>query len=105
MRESRASVGQILAIVFALVVIVVMSRSLFGPALLPLGPGWEPLIRGGLILLFIGGIGICLFKLLSPSSKNQESDEDAIKLLRQRYAKGELSTEEYRRILEELRRS
>ncbi len=105
MGKLRAFVGQTLATIFALVVITMMLRSLFGPTPLPLGPGWEQLARGSLILLFIGGIGICLFKLFSSSSEDQGSDEDAVKLLRQRYAKGELSTEEYRRMLEELRRS
>ncbi|MCD6128936.1 SHOCT domain-containing protein [Candidatus Bipolaricaulota bacterium] len=81
------------------------------PGLAPLGPGWDRLANGALIictgLLAIGGLLYVLVYVLggvAPSGGTEDRSDPALEILKQRYARGEITTEEYRRMLDELRR-
>lgn len=67
------------------------------------GPIWMLLFWGGLIILAIWLIG-----LLFPSAKNQSNDSstplEAQEILKARYARGELTREQYQEMLETLQR-
>lgn len=76
------------------------------------GPHWSggfpPLIIiGGILLLIMWGLLIWLIiyaiRKLSQKNLNDGSRDPAITILRERYSKGEVSTEEYRDRLKELR--
>lgn len=67
--------------------------------------GWPMMIGGGLFMLLFWGLiiwlVIYLIRKLSQSNTTTPSDQ-AVDLLRQRYSRGEISTEEYRERLYEL---
>lgn len=57
---------------------------------------------GGFGLLFLVGVVVLAYYLLT-SREGEESEEEALKILRERYARGELSSEEYREMREKLK--
>lgn len=67
--------------------------------------GWPMMIGGGLFMLVFWGLiiwlVIYLIRELSQNNTTNSSDK-AVDLLRQRYSRGEISTEEYRERLYEL---
>lgn len=67
--------------------------------------GWPMMIGGGLFMLLFWGLiiwlVIYLIRNLSQNSTTNNSDK-AVDLLKQRYSRGEISTEEYRERLYEL---
>ncbi len=75
------------------------------------GPQWggfPPLIIiGGILLVIVWGLLIWLaiyaIRKFSQKSLNYEDRDPAVTILRERYSKGEISTEEYRERLKELR--
>jgi putative membrane protein len=70
-----------------------------------LGGGFPMMMFGGIFMLVFWGLVIWLIVLairkLSPGGKSSQTDK-AVDLLKQRYSKGEISTEEYRERLHEL---
>ncbi|MDC3418691.1 SHOCT domain-containing protein [Aquibacillus salsiterrae] len=71
-----------------------------------LGGGFPMMMFGGIFMLIFWGLVIWLIVLairkLSSGSKSNQID-NAVNLLRQRYSRGEIDTEEYRKRLNELR--
>lgn len=73
--------------------------------------GWESMLIGGLImLLFWGGLLTLLFFVVRAAVRSSNgrpgagnSSDAAIRILDQRYAKGEIDAEEYRRMKDELK--
>ncbi|MFS0645621.1 SHOCT domain-containing protein [Siminovitchia sp. 179-K 8D1 HS] len=63
------------------------------------------MMGGGIMMLIFWGLVIWLviyaIRKLSPNEKSNHADS-AVDILRQRYAKGEISVEEYRERLKEL---
>ena len=81
------------------------------------GFGWTGMLFGGLMmLLFWGGVAILLllaFRSFAQSSSSQgssvstlarASDKNALEIVKQRYAKGELTKEEYDNLRQDLTR-
>lgn len=70
-----------------------------------LGGGFPMMMFGGIFMLAFWGLVIWLIILairkLSPVSKSIQID-NAVNILRQRYSRGEIDTEEYRHRLQEL---
>jgi putative membrane protein len=70
-----------------------------------LGGGFPMMMFGGIFMLVFWGLVIWLIVLairkLSPGGKSSQTDK-AVDLLKQRYSRGEISTEEYRERLHEL---
>ncbi|WP_067728719.1 SHOCT domain-containing protein [Oceanobacillus damuensis] len=69
------------------------------------GGGFPMMIFGGIFMLVFWGLIIWLIVLVTRklSSRNKSSQTDkAVELLRQRYSRGEIDTEEYRQRLHEL---
>jgi len=65
--------------------------------------GWESILIGGLMMLLMwGGLFILLFFVIRAASSDRRdrggegSDQRALAILDQRYAKGEIGAEEYR---------
>lgn len=70
-----------------------------------LGGGFPMMMFGGIFMLVFWGLVIWLIvysiRKWSPNDKTTHSDK-AVDLLRQRFSRGEISTEEYRERLHEL---
>ncbi|WP_170006064.1 SHOCT domain-containing protein [Bacillus fonticola] len=70
-----------------------------------LGGGFPMMFGGGLLMLLFWGLIIWLviyaIRKWSPTDRSNSSDK-AVEILKQRYSRGEIDTEEYRQRLREL---
>lgn len=68
--------------------------------------GWGGWMTGGLVILLVIGLIIALVVLLmrsgNSSSRREIGPNQALELLKQRYARGEITREEYEEIRREL---
>ena len=56
--------------------------------------GWWPLAAVGMVAM-MGLMGWMMWSMMRPGAHRQAPAQDAVELLRQRYARGELSTEDF----------
>jgi putative membrane protein len=72
------------------------------------GWGWGWMIFGGLhMLLFwalVIGVIVLVVRVLSDGASGKRHDKDALAILKERYARGEIDKAEYERMREDLRR-
>ncbi len=64
---------------------------------LVIGAGW---ICGLLILALI--VGVAIRAMTSPGKNDRKSEDEALEILRKRYAEGEITEEEFEHMKEEL---
>lgn len=66
------------------------------------GMGWWMIFGTLMMIAFWGGVIWLVISLARPSRPESSGDDVAIGILRERYARGELSREEFDRMLAEL---
>lgn len=66
------------------------------------GMGWWMIFGSLMMIAFWGGVIWLIVSLARPSRPEPPGQDTAIRILRERYARGELSREEFDRMLAEL---
>jgi putative membrane protein len=66
------------------------------------GSRWFGLFGGLLWLILIGVIIYLLVSLVAPRHEMKHGDEDPLEIVRRRYAKGEITREEYEQMRKDL---
>ena len=120
MRETKAwgyGIALAAAALFGLGLLFITAR---GPAFAPLagfwgGPGWDAFWNGfvhiALIAAVVFAVAIAVKTLFASRtsdraapSRDADSGADAMEIVRQRYARGEITREEYLQLLDDLKR-
>ncbi len=118
MRETKAwGYGIALAALLGLGLLFLAAR---GPALAPLagfwgGPGWDAFWNGflhiALVAAVVLAVAIAVRTLFSSRTSDRstpyrdvDSGSEALEIVRQRYARGEITREEYLQLLDDLKR-
>lgn len=70
------------------------------------GMGWWMVFGGGLWVLFLVLVAVFLLTMFRPTSPRRQDDPSgpgALEIARQRYARGEISREEFEQLRQDLR--
>jgi hypothetical protein len=87
-------------ILFSLFFLVSCARPLTCPLIWPFGclPGDNP-FRWFLLVVFIA---VVVYLIINASKKKSDTDEKPLAILKKRYAKGEITREEYKKMKKEI---
>jgi|Deesub1362B_J571_1020462.scaffolds.fasta_scaffold23894_2 putative membrane protein len=112
MKESRTWISPVLVILgIAGGILLLLHTPLFGLPGMVLGPGWDQIANILAKFALIGAVIAAVIALsrwfslpINRENSGNRPFQDSIEILRQRYARGELTREEYYQILNDLER-